>query len=209
MQTTDCVGESRKIATARARVTVCAGVLAFAALWCTGCPQMAIMTGASMVAGAAADDRSLEQQAADLDLKTNIEKALLDADPTLASQVNVDVYLGRVMLTGVVGDWAGRRSALEIARQAAPDHELFDDIEVSTGDGIADSATNFAVNKDLGVRLLADEGLASQSFQHRVVNGSAFIIGQASDESQIEKAREVAMGTPGVSRVVTHITLRQ
>jgi osmotically-inducible protein OsmY len=169
---------------------------------------MAIMTGATEVASLAADDRTLEQQASDLETKTGIEKALLSEDSALAPQV-VDVYLGRVMLTGVVADWDARRQAVEIARQAAPDNEIFDDIEVATGSGIADSATNFATNKELGLNLLADEGLASQSFQHRVVNGTAFIVGQAKEESQIESARQVAMQTPGVTRVVTHILLRQ
>jgi osmotically-inducible protein OsmY len=169
---------------------------------------MAIVTGATAVAGAAADDRSLEQQAADLESKTGIEKALLSEAPALAPRVNVDVYLGRVMLTGVVADWDARRQAVEIARQAAPGDEIFDELEVATGSGIADSAADFATNKELGLNLLADEGLASQSFQHRVVNGTAFIMGQAKDESQIETARQVALQTPGVVRVVTHILLQ-
>jgi osmotically-inducible protein OsmY len=180
---------------------------ALAAVWCTGCPQMAIVTGATAVAGAAADDRTLEQQAADLETKAGIEKALIEGNATLASQVNVDVYLGHVMLTGVVPDWGARRAALDVAREAAPYHPIFDDIEVATGGGIADSATNFATNKELGVRLLSAEGLASQSFQHRVVNGTAFILGQARTEGQIELARQVALQTPGVANVVAHILL--
>jgi osmotically-inducible protein OsmY len=180
---------------------------ALAAVWCAGCPQMAIVTGATAVAGAAADDRTLEQQAADLETKAGIEKALIEGNATLASQVNVDVYLGHVMLTGVVPDWEARRVALDVARQAAPYHPIFDDIEVATAGGIADAATNFATNKELGVRLLSAEGLASQSFQHRVVNGTAFILGQAKQESQIGLARQVALQTPGVTNVVTHVLL--
>jgi osmotically-inducible protein OsmY len=190
---------------ATAASAVCAAVLA---LCCTGCPQMAIMTGATAVAGAAADDRSLEQQGADLEVKGRVERALLEADPTLASQVNVDVYLGRIMLTGVVGDWRARRHAADLARETTPTHEVLDDIEINTGSGIADEATNLAMNKELGLNLLADEGLASQSFQHRVVNGVAFIMGQAKTESQIDRARLVALQTPGITRVVSHILLR-
>lgn len=183
------------------------GVLA--AVWCTGCPQLAITTGATTVASALVDDRSLEQQADDLEVKGAIEKSLLNDAPALAAKVNVDVYLGRVMLTGVVGDWSDRRTAVALARDAASGHDIFDDIEVGTGAGVADSAADFAVNKELGVNLLAAEGLASQSFQHRVVNGTAFIMGEAKDVNQIETARQVAMQTSGVQRVVTHIVLEQ
>jgi hypothetical protein len=40
-----------------------------------------------------------------------------------------------------------------------------------------------------------------------VVNGTAFIMGQAHHENQIEIARTVALQTPGVRRVITHILL--
>jgi osmotically-inducible protein OsmY len=183
-------------------------VATLAAVWCTGCPQMLATQGAMMVASAAVDDRSLEQQGADLDLKASIDQQLLSSSATLASQVNVDVYLGRVMLTGVVPDWSDRRTAVDIARQAAPGNEIFDDIEVVPGGGLADAASDFAVNKELGVNLLSTEGLASQSFQHRVVNGTAFIMGEAKQESQVEMARQVALQTPGVQRVITHIMIR-
>ena len=168
---------------------------------------MAITTAATTAVGAVADDRSFEQQAADLDLKARIERRLLSDAPNVASSVNVDVYLGRVMLTGVVPDWAARGTASRLAREVAAGHEVFDDIEVAGDGGFADEATNFAVNKELGVNLLAAEAIASQSFQHRVVNGTAFIMGEADTESQVETARQVALQTPGVQRVVTHIVV--
>ena len=156
-----------------------------AVVWCAGCPAMLITKGATEVASVAVDDRSLEQQAADLDLKTQVEKALLEQNTNLAAQVNVDVYLQHVMLTGVVPNWDARRQAIDIARQAAAGNEVWDDIEVASGERVADSAANFAANKELGINLLADEGVASQSLHHREVNGTAFIMGQVKSESQI------------------------
>jgi osmotically-inducible protein OsmY len=183
--------------------SIAASALALA--WCTGCPQMAITTAATTVASAVVDDRSLAQQGSDLDLKARIEQQLLAQAPDLASRVNVDVYLGRVMLTGQVNRRSQRRTAAAIARDVAGDHEIFDDIQVAGGGGLSDMAGDFAINKELGVNLLGAEGIASQSFQHRVVDGTAFIMGEARSESQVETARQVALQTPGVQRVVTHI----
>jgi osmotically-inducible protein OsmY len=180
---------------------------ALALPWCAGCPQMAITTAATTAASALVDDRSIEQQGADLDLKARIEQQLLADAPALASSVNVDVYLGRVMLTGVVPRWSDRRKAVALARSVAVDGEVFDDIEVATGGGLGDMAGDFALNKELGVNLLAADGIASQSFQHRVVNGTAFIMGEARNPGQVEIARQVALQTPGVQRVVTHIVV--
>ncbi len=180
---------------------------ALALPWCTGCPQMLITTAATTAASAMVDDRSLEQQGADLDLKTRIEQQLLADAPSLAAAIDVDVYLGRVMLTGVVSRWSSRRRAVSLVRDVAAGHEVFDDIQVATGDGLGDAAGDFALNKELGVNLLAADGIASQSFQHRVVNGTAFIMGEATNPGQVEIARQVALQTPGIERVVTHIVV--
>src|SRR5262245_66626970 len=104
-------------------------VPALALTWCTGCPQMAITTAATTVASAVVDDRSLAQQGADLDLKARIEQQLLAQAPDLASHVNVDVYLGRVMLPGQVSRRSQRRTAAAIARAVEGDPVIFDDVQ--------------------------------------------------------------------------------
>jgi osmotically-inducible protein OsmY len=180
-------------------------VAALALPWCAGCPQMAITTAATTAAGALVDDRSIGQQGSDLDLKARIEKQLLADAPSLAEAIDVDVYLGRVMLTGVVSRQSSRRRALAVVRSVAVDNEVFDDIQVASGEGLGDAAGDYALNKELGVNLLTAMGVASQSFQHRVVNGTAFIMGEAKSPGQVETARQVALRTPGVSNVVTHI----
>jgi osmotically-inducible protein OsmY len=182
---------------------------ALALPWCTGCPQMAITAAATTAASAVADDRSMAQQAADLDLKARIEQRFLADAPRLAPSVDVDVYLGRVMLTGIVPHRSDRRTAVDLARSVGGGGEVFDDIEVAARDGLGDRAGDFAINKELGVHLLAAEGLASQSFQHRVVNGTAFIMGEARNPGEVETARQVALQTPGIQRVVTHIVLTE
>ena len=182
---------------------------ALLAVTCSGCPPMAITMGAKTAAGILADDRSLEQQASDLHLTEQINGALVEESSDLAARVNVDVFLGRVMLTGVVGDDDDRWTASRVARRVAAEHEVYDDIEVAPSGGVSGEAESIATNKALGVNLLADEGLASQSLLHRVVNGTAFVMGEVREDDQIESVRSAALGTPGVRRVVTHIVLEQ
>ena len=170
-----------------------------------GCPTMAITMGATTAASIIADDRSLAQQAADLEMKTQIEQGLLNDSAALAGRVNVDVFNGRVMLTGVVPDYDDRWSAVRAARGRSNGAMVYDDIEVGPTGGVSDAATNLAVNKALGLNLLADEGIASQSLLHRVVNRQAFVMGEARGYGEIESVRSIALQTPGVERIVTHI----
>jgi len=170
---------------------------------------MLIVKGATTAAGMIADDRSLSQQTADIELKAGIEQALASESTALAASVNVDTFLGRVMLTGVVPDDDSRWRAARIARQSASGYEVFDDIEVRPGGSLTDTLEDDATNKALGLNLLANEGIASQSLLHRVVNGTAFIMGEVRDLGLIESIRSVALQTPDVLRVVPHITLEQ
>lgn len=179
------------------------------ALLSAGCPQMLIVKGATTAAGMIADDRSLSQQTADIELKAGIEQAIASESTALAASVNVDTFLGRVMLTGVVPDDESRWRAARITRQRASGYEVFDDIEVRPGGSLTDAVADAATNKELGLNLLANEGIASQSLLHRVVNGTAFIMGEVRDLGLIDSIRSVALQTPNVVRFVPHITLEQ
>jgi len=176
---------------------------------CAGCPAMAITQGAEIAASSTFDDRSYEQQASDEESKAEIEKAFVDQDPALAAKVNVDVYRGRVMLTGVVARESDRRTAFSLADGAAGGGVIYDDIQVSEGGGLEDEAADFVANKELGAELLEAEGLSSQSYQHRVVNGFAYVMGQATMVSQVETVRQTALGISDVHQVVTHITVEE
>ena len=170
---------------------------------CAGCPAMAITQASIQAASATADDRSYEQQLSDDETKAEIEKQLLTNAASLAAKVNVDVYLGRVMLTGAVPDDGSRRMAMTLTREEVDDATVYDDIQV-VPDG-SSMGSNFVANEELGARLLQAEGLGSQSFQHRVVNGTAYIMGETRTDQQVETARQTALGTSGVQDVVTHI----
>jgi osmotically-inducible protein OsmY len=173
---------------------------------CAGCPQLLITKGVTTAASIIADDRSLAQQTADMELEARIERALVDESAAAAAHVNVDVFLGRVMLTGVADDatrWIAARTARRIAREG----EVWDDVEIGTGGDVADTAEEAAANKALGLALLADDGIASQSLLHRVVNGTAFVMGEVQEEGQVETVRSIVRQAPGIHRVVTHIVL--
>lgn len=179
------------------------------AVACTACPQMGITRGAEMAASSTFDDRSYEQQAADEMTTGAIEKKILESAPDLASGVNIDVYDGRVMLTGTVGSSSDRGVALALTKSAADGGLVYDDIQVTEAGGLMDEAGDFAANKELAAALLAAEGLSSQSFDHRVVNSVAYVIGQAASEQEVETARSVALGTDGVDRAVLHIDVSE
>ena len=58
------------------------------ALLSAGCPQMLIVKGATTAVGMIADDRSLSQQTADIELKAGIEQAIASESTALAASVN-------------------------------------------------------------------------------------------------------------------------
>jgi osmotically-inducible protein OsmY len=193
-------------ARARRRAGAARGVAAVLALACAGCPAMAITMGARTAAEVVTDDRSTAQQGDDLALKGRIAQALLAESGLGVAQVHVDVFRGQVMLTGVVPDGRARQVAADTARSVAGPGRVFDDLLVGPP-SLIDDAADVARNERLGLRLLADEGLASQSLLHRVVAGTAYVMGQVGSPAQIDAVRAVARETPGIDGVVTHLTV--
>lgn len=163
--------------------------------------------GAGTTARAPAPGPSVDQQATDLEIKSEIVAALLAGAPRLAGVVNVDVDRQRVMLTGVVPSQMARTSVVVIARGVAGVQELHDDIDVAGPGAGGDAAADAAINQALGRDLRGARGLESARLRHRVVNGTAFILGRAQEQGQIDAARAVALATPGVRRVVMHVDL--
>jgi osmotically-inducible protein OsmY len=115
--------------------------------FCSGCPQLLIAQGVKTAASIMADDRSVAQQTADVELKSQIEQALLAGSATVAGSVNVDVFIGRVMLTGIVGDTDQRRIAARTARSIAGEHDVYDDIEIGSGGTLKSAAEDVAVDR--------------------------------------------------------------
>jgi osmotically-inducible protein OsmY len=83
-----------------------------------GCP-LAIVGGIAAAGGAgyaANQERGVGGTAHDFSIKTNIQTALVKTNPDMAASLNVTVYEGRALLTGIAPNPEIKAQAGDIAR---------------------------------------------------------------------------------------------
>ena len=175
-----------------------------------GCPA-AIVGGLAAAGGAgyeAAQERGVQGQVDDFNLKTNIQRAWQNANPSFPATFDVTVYDARVLLTGSATDPQMKRQAHEIASRMPGVREIFDEIEVSPTVGAWDAAKDAWITAQLRSDLVFDADIRSPNYTIETANGTVYLLGSARSQDELDRATNHARYVPGVKRVVSLVQIR-
>lgn len=175
-----------------------------------GC-AVAVVGGMAAAGGAgyeAAQERGVVGSFHDIELKTDIQAAMLRADPNLPLPLTVTVYDHRVLITGRVPSRAMKAEAREIASSQPGVRAVYDEIEVGPELTGIDAAQDAFVTARLRSDLVLDSDIRSGNFNIDTTDGSVFLIGTARSQSEIDRATQIARYIPGVKRVVSYMDIR-
>jgi osmotically-inducible protein OsmY len=187
-------------------------VVLAAALPCAlgGCAA-AIVGGLAAAGGAgyaANQERGVGGSVDDFTIKTDIQNAWIKANPAVQSDLNVTVYDGRVLLTGVASTPAIKAQAREIASRAPGVRAVYDEIEVAPGESAWDSAKDAWITSRLRTELVFNPEIHSVNYTIETVNKSIYLIGSARSQAELDRATTMARNTPEVKRVVSYVEIR-
>lgn len=174
-----------------------------------GCP-LAIVGGLGAAGGAgyaANDERGVHGSVDDFAIKSNIQKAWTQANPLLQT-LNINVYEGRVLLTGAAPTPESKVQAAEIARQVPGVRAVYDEIEVTTPETAWADAQDTWISSRLRTELAFTPDLRSGNYTIETVNGSVYLIGSARSQAELDNATSVARNIPDVKRVVSYVEVR-
>ena len=175
-----------------------------------GC-AVAVIGGMAAAGGAgyeAAQERGVAGSFHDVETKTELQSALLDANPALPTLLTVTVYDHRVLLTGRVPNPEMKAQARQIASARPGVRAVYDEIEVGPGpNGIAE-AQDAWITARLRSELVLDANIRSGNFTIDTADGSVYLIGTARSQGEIERATQIARYVPGVKRVVSYMDIR-
>ena len=178
----------------------------------TGCVQLAI-EGAKKVL----EDRSTEDQVTDTKVTTGILSRLSGKDKTLLIDINVDVWEGRVMLSGTVADATVRREVVTVARADQRIRVLYDEIQVVSKEeqarrreekkeeesDVRRTLSDAWISTKIEAQLVAARGVTSVNYRWRVVRKHVYLVGRARSQAELDKVLQILRETDGVARV-TH-----
>ena len=150
------------------------------------------------------DDRNSEQTLTDNEIILNINKRLLSSkNRPLFFSIKVDVFDGRVMLTGTVQNENNRRNAAGLVQGLIGVQELYNDIQVIQNP--RNISNDMWIDAKIRAQLLAAENIKSLNYRWRVVNNTVYILGQARFPSEKIELIRIVRQTSRVRGIIDHV----
>jgi osmotically-inducible protein OsmY len=181
-------------------------VLCLAAAGLSGC-ALAVGAGAG-VGVVAAEERGLRGRASDLQIEAQIVDAHIKDGIRMMTAIGVEVYEGRVLLTGATEDQSMADRAVQIAWSVPGVQAVMNEIQITTS-GAADFAQDSWISAQLSSKLALDKDILSINYSIETVNRVVYLIGIAQNRAELDKVIAHANNIQYVTKVVNHVRLKQ
>ena len=172
----------------------------------TGCVGM-IIGGAATAGVAAYQERGIKGVAADTETATRVRAKILEADNQLFSDVGVEVYEGRVLLTGRVPSEEKRAEAVKISWSVVKVKDVINEVAVSENP-LLDLANDTWITTKLKSKMTFDKDILAINYSIETVGAVIYLIGIAQDKAELQRVLNHARSIDYVKRVVNHVHIK-
>jgi osmotically-inducible protein OsmY len=182
-------------------------ICAIALLPLGGCVGM-VVGGAATAGVAAYQERGIKGVAADTATSTKIQAKLLEADKHLFTDIGIEVYEGRAMLTGRVATEDMRANAVRIAWSVSDVKDVINEIQISPSP-LTDLANDSWITTQLKTKMTLDKEILAINYSIETVGAVIYLIGIAQDQAELQKVINHARSITYVKRVVDHVRIKE
>ena len=183
-----------------------AGLL-FAAGLAAGCGPAVVGGGAATVGVLGAQSRTYAQAASDAKIRAQINDAWLQANERMYRLVSLQVWNGRVLVSGVVPDEEMRLTAIEGAWQAEGVKDVINEVRVGETGGAGTFSQDAWITAQLKSKLTFDKQINGANYSIDTVHGVIYLLGTAETEAELDQVIAHARNIGNVARVVSHIKI--
>ncbi len=202
------VGTLRSLGAPRAAAAALRDLAVVAAL-AAGLGGCAAAVGVGAAGGVAAyQERGIEGAAKDLKVEALITELWINFDLKLPVKVGVEVYEGRVLLTGAVADPQMRADAVRLAWKASGVKDVINEIQVTGDSGIVDFTRDSWISTQLKIKLTFDEEVMAINYAIETVNGVIYLIGIAQNQKELDRVIAQGRNIPYVRNIISHVRVK-
>ena len=169
----------------------------------------AVVGAGATVGVAAAQERGIKGRAKDLNIEALILKKYLNAGLKLTTTISVEVYDGRVLLTGATNDLKLSDKAVKLAWSVASVTDVINEIQLDKGTTVTDYAHDTWITTQLKSKLAFDKNILAINYAIETVNRTVYVIGIAQDQSELASVVAHANAISRVINVVNHVKLKK
>ena len=171
-------------------------------------PATVFTSGAKTAVKTNQDDKSLGESWDDATIKLGINEKYFSYDATLYTKIDVEVELGRVLLTGVVPYGDMRMEAVRLAWQQEGVVEVLNEISVDTGYGLDDIGKDKLIATQLVAKIFADKYIKKFKYNTEVQKQIVYLFGVSNDQTEIDRVIDHAKSIKGVVDIINYIEPR-
>lgn len=172
----------------------------------SGCASL-IIGGAATAGVAAYQERGIAGVSADTATATKLRAKMLESDDKLFRDVSIEVYEGRVLLTGRVPTEDMRANAVKLAWSIDTTKDVINELLVSASP-LSDIANDSWITTKLTSKITVDENIYSINYSIETVGGVIYLIGIAQDQAELDRVINHARSIDSVQRVVSHVRVK-
>ena len=197
-------------ATPNRRVFLIPMALAAAALLgLSACAPVGMVAGAGAGVGvAAAQERGIAGRTADLRIEARIFEKFFNTDVSLQTKLGVEVYEGRVLLTGATDDVRLADKAVKLAWQVDGVKDVINEIQLRNS-GAKDFIRDTWITGQLRSKITFDKEIFAINYAIDTVNGRVYIIGIAQNPAELRRVMDHAGNIRYVRDVISHVRVKQ
>ena len=172
------------------------------------CSSPIITNGAKTAVQQQQDDKTLRESWDDTTIKLKIKESYFDFDATLFTKIDVEVELGKVLLTGVVPFGDMRLEAVRLAWQQPGVLEVINEISIDTGYGLDDIARDKVISTQFFAKIISDKNIKKFKYDYEVQQQIIYLFGVSNDQQEINRVIEHAKSIKGVLDIINYIQAR-
>lgn len=172
----------------------------------TGCTTL---VGAGATVGVAAyQERGIKGRAKDLKIEALILEKFIKAGLKLTTTIGVDVYEGRVLLTGASKNTKITDQAVKIAWKINGVKNVINEIQVGHSSSISNFAQDAWITTQVKSNITLDSTIYSINYTIETVNGTVYLIGIAQNKKELDNVKNHASKTKFVRNVISHVRIK-
>ncbi len=172
-----------------------------------GCAGAAVGAGAT-VGVAAMEERPIEIIAQDTAISARIKLSLVEAGEEYAARIGIEVYEGRVLVTGAVPNEEMRAEAVRLAWKVRGVRDVLNEVQVRDS-GLRDFAQDSWVTAQLTSKMTFDKQVLAINYSIETVHGTIYLIGLAQSRAELDRVIAHARSINYVRNVISHVRVKE
>ena len=172
-----------------------------------GCTGSAIGVGA--LSGLAAyEERSIKTIARDTKIAIQLRAALFNKSKKHFIQIGIEVFEGRVLLTGGVESAQVRADAIGIAWKVENVKSVLNEMTIGLS-SLGDTARDAFITAQLTSKMTLDKEIMAINYSIETVAGTVYLIGIAQNTAELKKVIAHARTLSYVRKVISHVRIKK